>query len=229
MEECCVKTILSGQPGLAHMFKALFRNTTGFNCFELLGFDIMLDDMGRPWMIEVNNLPSFETETALDSHIKTQLLRDTLTIVGGDNPARRLFARQKWERAQARIYGDSTHVGQLKKEAIQKAQEERNGYKRRSKEEKAREKLKQRDAEASRKKMMKEAITTEREEMQRARFKYEDENCGNYFRAFPAKDDRYDAFVNAVPSLMAETKTMRLRREEMHRSKAKLRVDTDSQ
>lgn len=57
-------------------------------------------------------------------------MRDTLTIVGGDNPARRLFAKQKLERAQARIYGDSNHVGQLKKEAIQKAQEERNGFKR---------------------------------------------------------------------------------------------------
>merc|ERR1719506_2565017 len=81
-------------------------------------------------MIEVNNLPSFECETALDAHIKKNLLRDTLTIVGGDNPSRRLFARQKNERAQARIYGDSNHVGQMKKEALLlKAMENKNGYK----------------------------------------------------------------------------------------------------
>lgn len=53
IEECCVKTIIAGQPGLAHMFKAVFRKSLGFNCFEVLGFDIMLDEGGKPWMIEV--------------------------------------------------------------------------------------------------------------------------------------------------------------------------------
>jgi len=221
MEECCVKTILSGQPGLAHMFKSIFRNTTGFNCFELLGFDIMLDDAAKPWMIEVNNLPSFETETSLDDHIKRKLMRDTLTIVGGDNPARRLFAKQKLERAQARIYGDSNHVGQLKKEAIQKAQEERNGFKRGTNKEqdKLREKQMQRDAENDRKKSLKQAVAKERGEMQAARFKYEDENCGDYIRAFPVKDGRYDPYLSAAPSLMSETKSLRLRREEAMRTK----------
>jgi len=125
LEECCVKTIIAGQPGLAHMFKAIFRNSTGFNCFEVLGFDVMLDDQGKPWMIEVNNLPSFETETSLDAHIKRNLLHDTLTLVGGENHARKLFAKQRTERANARIYGDSNHVGQLKKEAMEKMKEEK--------------------------------------------------------------------------------------------------------
>jgi len=233
IEETCVKTILAGQPGLAHMFKAIFRNsTTGFNCFELLGFDIMLDETGRAWMIEVNNLPSFETETGLDAAIKKALMRDTMNIIGGDNPARRWFQKQKLERAQARIYGDSNHVGQLKKEALLKAQEEKNGGFRGKLSPEARQaadRQRLKDAELSRKKSLKEELARERTEMQQTRFKYEDEACGNYFRAFPVKDGRYDDFIQAAPALMADTKSMRLRREEINRQTKARRSANDSQ
>ena len=226
IEDCCVKTIIAGVPGLAHMFKAVFRKSIGFNCFEVLGFDIMLDDTGKPWMIEVNNLPSFETETSLDAHIKRNLLRDTLTLVGGDNPARKLFVKQKYERAQARIYGDSNHVGSLKREAVKAAQEEKKngqgGYKGRKEEMQAREKAKQREAELVRKKELKEAAKQERTQMQKNQFDYEDANLGNYFRAYPVKDDRYDAYTATWSNghgAMAETKTLKMRREEINRSR----------
>jgi len=173
------------------MFKVVFGNTVGFNCFELLGLDIMLDDVGKPWMIEVNNLPSFETETSLDAGIKTNLLRDTLSIVGGDNPLRRLAAKQKVERDRARIYGDSARMGAKKKE---EAAESHMGARAKTKADCI-------DEEVMRKRMLKEEAAKEKEELQQARFKHEDENGGDYFRAFPAVDDRYDAFVNATLSL----------------------------
>lgn len=143
-------------------------------------------------------------------------MRDTLNLVGGDNPGRALWVRQKQERAQARIYGDSAHVGKLKKEAIQKVQDEKHGFKANNGKkgvEKIRERAKMIDAEAQRKKQIKDGVAKEREEMQQARFKYEDENLGGYFRAFPAADGRYDEFVTATPSLSQETKSMRMRRE----------------
>jgi len=39
-------------------------------CFEILGFDIMIDSKANPWVIEVNHAPSFTTDTPLDFRIK---------------------------------------------------------------------------------------------------------------------------------------------------------------
>lgn len=50
-------------------------------CFELLGFDIMLDHKLRPWMLEVNHTPSFASDTNVDAEIKNELIRNTLEII----------------------------------------------------------------------------------------------------------------------------------------------------
>lgn len=41
------------------------------NCFELLGFDVLIDESLKPWLLEVNLSPSMNTETPLDIEIKT--------------------------------------------------------------------------------------------------------------------------------------------------------------
>ena len=52
------------------------------NCFDLLGFDIMIDENLKPWLLEVNLSPSMNTDTPLDLHIKSNLIADTLNIIG---------------------------------------------------------------------------------------------------------------------------------------------------
>ena len=39
-------------------------------CFEVLGFDVMLDSELKPIILEVNYTPSFTTDTPLDLQIK---------------------------------------------------------------------------------------------------------------------------------------------------------------
>ena len=51
-------------------------------CFELLGFDVLLDENMKPWLLEVNMSPSMNTDTPLDSEIKTNLLVDFFNLVG---------------------------------------------------------------------------------------------------------------------------------------------------
>ena len=45
-------------------------------CFELLGFDVILDSELTPWLLEVNHAPSFATDSPLDYEIKSKLFID---------------------------------------------------------------------------------------------------------------------------------------------------------
>ncbi len=42
----------------------------GSRCVEILGFDFMIDSNLKTWLIELNNLPSFATDSPLDESIK---------------------------------------------------------------------------------------------------------------------------------------------------------------
>ena len=50
------------------------------NCFELLGYDVLIDQDLKPWLMEVNLSPSLATESPLDLKIKSQLFIDTMNL-----------------------------------------------------------------------------------------------------------------------------------------------------
>lgn len=52
------------------------------NCFELYGFDILIDNTLKPWLLEVNLSPSLGIDTPLDAKVKSSLLTDLLTLIG---------------------------------------------------------------------------------------------------------------------------------------------------
>lgn len=54
---------------------------TDKRCFELYGFDIMIDDALKPWLIEINGSPSMTANTPMDRGLKLGLLDDTLTVL----------------------------------------------------------------------------------------------------------------------------------------------------
>jgi tubulin polyglutamylase TTLL9 len=51
------------------------------HCFELYGFDILLDDQLKPWLIEINASPSMTPNTPQDYESKLGLLEDTYTCL----------------------------------------------------------------------------------------------------------------------------------------------------
>jgi len=51
------------------------------NCFELLGYDVLIDSDLKPWLMEVNLSPSLATESPLDLKIKSQLFIDTMNLI----------------------------------------------------------------------------------------------------------------------------------------------------
>ena len=47
------------------------------NCFELYGFDVIVDRDMKPWLLEVNVFPSLRTDSSpLDRRIKMKLVED---------------------------------------------------------------------------------------------------------------------------------------------------------
>lgn len=54
---------------------------TDKRCFQLYGFDIMIDAALKPWLIEINGSPSMTANTPIDDKLKRGLIDDTLTVV----------------------------------------------------------------------------------------------------------------------------------------------------
>ena len=52
------------------------------NCFELFGFDILIDSGLHPWLMEINLTPSLACESPLDFQIKSNLIADMFTLIG---------------------------------------------------------------------------------------------------------------------------------------------------
>ncbi len=50
------------------------------NCFQLFGFDILIDESLEPTLIEVNFSPSLACGTPLDLHVKSHVIADTLSL-----------------------------------------------------------------------------------------------------------------------------------------------------
>ncbi|GAB6030010.1 putative tubulin polyglutamylase ttll1, variant 2 [Chamberlinius hualienensis] len=51
------------------------------HCFECYGYDIIVDDNLKPWLVEVNASPSLTATTVSDRLLKSTLIKDILNIV----------------------------------------------------------------------------------------------------------------------------------------------------
>jgi tubulin polyglutamylase TTLL9 len=51
------------------------------HCFELYGYDILIDDTLKPILIEINANPSLTSNTTSDNEMKVKMLDDMLTIL----------------------------------------------------------------------------------------------------------------------------------------------------
>ena len=80
IEDIVIKTIVSAEPILNNAFEMFVPYRQ--NCFELLGFDVMIDSDLNPWLLEVNLSPSLSCDSVLDQQIKGTLIADLFNLAG---------------------------------------------------------------------------------------------------------------------------------------------------
>jgi len=78
-----MKTLLAVEPPISARTRELTQGRS--NCFELYGFDVLVDDSLKPWLLEVNLSPSMRADSPLDWQVKSTLLADAFNLVGMRN------------------------------------------------------------------------------------------------------------------------------------------------
>lgn len=110
-----VLTVIIGQPIIAHNYKSSIKAQDGKSrCFEILGFDILIDSNLKPWVLEVNHSPSFSTESDFDYHVKMDLISEALKILDINHIMRSRIINIDKQRTYQRINGTrQTDIPQL--------------------------------------------------------------------------------------------------------------------
>lgn len=104
IDDIIIKTILSAWPMLKHNYHACFPgHDTIQGCFEILGFDILVDSKMKPFLLEVNHSPSFHTNELVDRQVKKPLIRDTLSLVGTALADKRQILKEDRKRIKQRL------------------------------------------------------------------------------------------------------------------------------
>jgi tubulin polyglutamylase TTLL4 len=78
-------------------------------CFEIYGFDVIIDAKLRPWLLEVNVAPSLSSSSPYDKQVKTLLLCDTLHLVGFHTFDRKRVEDDKKKENKHRLLGFEPH------------------------------------------------------------------------------------------------------------------------
>lgn len=82
INQIIVKTLISGLSHLRFQYRSSqSENYRSDMCFEILGFDVILNDNADPMLLEINYTPSFSTDTPLDLNIKKNLIKDTMVLM----------------------------------------------------------------------------------------------------------------------------------------------------
>ena len=91
------------------------------HCFELYGYDIIIDENLKPWLIEVNASPSLSATTVNDRVMKATVINDVFNIVmpGGEVDVK--AAKGETLGGFSLLYDELASSERLEKERLAKA------------------------------------------------------------------------------------------------------------
>uniref|UniRef100_M4AU22 Tubulin tyrosine ligase-like family, member 7 n=1 Tax=Xiphophorus maculatus TaxID=8083 RepID=M4AU22_XIPMA len=182
ISELVVKTLIVAEPHVLHAYRMCRAGQPPESdsvCFEVLGFDILLDRKLKPWLLEINRAPSFGTDQKLDYDVKKGVLLNALELLNiRASDKKRNLAQEKAE-AQRRLYGH----GFMRKLSAASTDWE-----------------KQRHTLERRREELKEQLAQVRRQVSRE--EHENQHLGNYRRIYPPDDklllEKYESLLSAA-------------------------------
>lgn len=72
-------------------------------CFQILGFDFLIDKYFKPYLLEVNCSPSFSTDSSLDYKIKKSVVSDAFKLLNFDYDKKQEWIKTNEEEIQQRV------------------------------------------------------------------------------------------------------------------------------
>nr|XP_048309571.1 tubulin polyglutamylase TTLL7 isoform X1 [Myodes glareolus]XP_048309572.1 tubulin polyglutamylase TTLL7 isoform X1 [Myodes glareolus]XP_048309573.1 tubulin polyglutamylase TTLL7 isoform X1 [Myodes glareolus]XP_048309574.1 tubulin polyglutamylase TTLL7 isoform X1 [Myodes glareolus] len=179
ISELVVKTLIVAEPHVLHAYRMCRPGQPPGSqsvCFEVLGFDILLDRKLKPWLLEINRAPSFGTDQKIDYDVKKGVLLNALKLLNiRTSDKRKNMAKQKAE-AQKRLYGQNP-IRRLSPGSSDWEQ--------------------QRHQLERRKEELKERLVQVRKQVSRE--EHENRHMGNYRRIYPPEDktllEKYESLL----------------------------------
>lgn len=74
-----------------------------YSTHELFGFDVILDENLKPWIVEVNISPSLHSSSPLDVSIKGQMIADLFNLAGYMIPDPKEIAKEEGKKTYKKI------------------------------------------------------------------------------------------------------------------------------
>ncbi|NWI19689.1 TTLL7 polyglutamylase, partial [Crypturellus soui] len=197
ISELVVKTLIVAEPHVLHAYRMCRPGQAPGSdsvCFEVLGFDILLDRKLKPWLLEINRAPSFGTDQKIDYDVKKGVLLNALKLLNiRTSDKRRNLAKQKAE-AQKRLYGQ----GSMKRLLPGSSDWE-----------------KQRHTLERRKEELKERLAQVRKQISKE--EHENRHMGNYRRIYPPDDktllEKYESLLATAFQTFLAGRAASLQRE----------------
>ena len=72
--------MIAVEKGMQEKHKHTYENRNIF--YELYGFDVLINNKMKPWLMEVNMCPSLNLKTSIDKEVKLPLLTDIMNLIG---------------------------------------------------------------------------------------------------------------------------------------------------
>ena len=105
IDAAIIKTMWCIQPSLAHAYKSCQpEDVENSMCFEVLGFDILIDSCLKPWVIEINISPSFHVDTPLDFRIKKGVIEECIKLLNLSYKRKQKFKKKEKTEFQKRVF-----------------------------------------------------------------------------------------------------------------------------